>query len=163
MASNLAVLLNLRRDAEMEATRTLGQTIAARQRAEDEQQRLESAAEQARRALDLESKQRRAAPAPAVVADGLVRERYRQRLAAALARAAGRVAQHREGPLAQAQAAEAAAAARVCQVAQERQAIEKLKARQEADQEKQAERRAEDAVSDWVHSSEGRRGPRRER
>ena len=53
-----------------------------------------------------------------------------------LARAAGKAAQHRQGPLALAQAAEDAATARVRQAKQERQALEKLKARQEADQHK---------------------------
>jgi flagellar biosynthesis chaperone FliJ len=160
MASNLAVLLSLRRSAEEEAQKALGEAAAARLRVEEEQQRLDSAAEQARHGLEQETKQRAAATAPAVVADGVVRERYRQHLTAALARAAKKAAQHRQGPLDQAQAAEHAAAARVRQARQERQAIEKLRSRQEADQHRQTERRAEDAVGDWVHASHGRRKPR---
>ncbi len=160
MASNLAVLLNLRRSAEKEAEQALGEAMAARVRAEEEQQRLDSAAELARHALEQETKRQAAATAPAVVADAILRERYRQRLGAALARAVGKAARHRQGPLALAQAAEAAATARVRQAKQERQAIEKLEARREADQLKQTERRAEDAVEDWVQAPQNRRKPR---
>jgi hypothetical protein len=160
MASNLAVLLNLRRAAEKEAQKAQAEAVAARLRAEEEQQRLDSAAEQARHALEHETKQRAAATAPEVVADALLRERYRQRLGAALERAAGKAAQHRQGPLDQAKAAENTATARVRQARQERQAIEKLMARQEADQRKHAQRRAEDAAGDWVQSSQNRRKPR---
>jgi hypothetical protein len=159
MASNLAVLLSLRRSAEEEALKALGEAAAARLRAEEEQQRLDSAAQHARQALQQETRRRAAAPAPTVAADGLQRERYRQRLTAALARAAKSAAHHRQGPLDQAQTAEGAAAARVRQTRQERLAIEKLSARQEADQHKQTERRAEEAVGDWVHSSHPRRKP----
>ena len=43
MASNLALLLNLRRSAEEEAHKALGEAAAARLRVEEEQQRLDSA------------------------------------------------------------------------------------------------------------------------
>jgi hypothetical protein len=159
MASNLAVLLSLRRSAEEEALKALGEAAATRLRAEEEQQRLDSAAQQTRHALQQETRRRAAAPAPTVAADGLQRERYRQRLTAALARASKKADHHRQGPLDQARIAEDAAAARVRQTRQERLAIEKLSARQEADQHKQTERRAEEAVGDWVHSSHPRRKP----
>ena len=64
MASNLAVLLSLRRSAEEEAQKALGEAVAARLRAEEEQQRLDSAAEQARHALEQETRRRAAASAP---------------------------------------------------------------------------------------------------
>ena len=160
MASTLAVLLSLRRSAEEEAQKALGEAAASRLRAEEEQQRLDSAAEQARQGSEQETKRRTTAPAPAIVADGLSRERYRQRLAASLAEAAKRAAQHRQGPLPQAVAAEHAAAARLRKAKQERQAIEKLQARREDDQQKQTERRAEDAAGDWVQASPNRRKPR---
>jgi flagellar biosynthesis chaperone FliJ len=160
MASNLAVLLNLRRAAEEEAQKAQAEAVATRLRAEEEQQRLDSAAEQARHALEQDTKQRTTATAAEVVADGLLRERYRQRLTATLARAMEKAVQHQQGPLELAQAAQHAAAARVRQARQERQAIEKLMARQEADQHKQAQRRAEDAAGDWVQSSQNRRKPR---
>jgi hypothetical protein len=160
MASNLAVLLSLRRGAEEEARKALGEAAATRLRAEAEQQRLDSAAEQARRALREQTKRRAAALAPKFVADGLHHERYRQRLSAVLARAVKSAALHRKGPLDQAQTAESAAAAHFRQARQECLALEKLKARQEADQHKQAERRAEDAAGDWVHASHGPRKPR---
>ena len=111
MASTLAVLLSLRRSAEEEAQKALGEAVASRLRAEEEQQRLDSAAEQARHGLEQETKRRATAPTPAVVADGLHRELYRQRLAAGLAEAAKTAAQHRQGPFHQALAAEHAAAA----------------------------------------------------
>jgi len=160
MASTLAVLLSLHRSAEKEAQKALGEAVASRLRAEEEQERLDSAAEQARHGLEQETKRRATAPTPAVVADGLHRELYRQRLAAGLAEAAKTAAQHRQGPLHQALAAEHAAAARLRKAKQEREAIEKLQARREADQQKQTERRAEDAAGDWVHASPGRGKPR---
>jgi hypothetical protein len=150
MASTLASLLSLRRSAEEEAQKALGEATASRLRAEEEQRLLDSAAEQARHGLGQETKRRATAPTPAVVADGLSRERYRQRLAAGLADAANRSAQHQQGPLHQALAAEHVAAARLRKAQQEREAIEKLQARREAVQQKQTERRAEDAASDWA-------------
>ena len=159
MASNLAALLSLRRSAEEEAVKALGQTVATRLRAEEEQQRLDSAAEQARQALQQETKRRATATAPTVAAYGLQRERYRQRLTEAMARATKKAALHRQGPLDQARIAEHAAAARVRQTRQERMTIEKLKARQAAEQLKQTKRRAEDAVGDLVHNSHARRKP----
>jgi len=160
MAPNLAVLLDLRRGAEEEAQKALGEAAAARLRAEEEQRRLDSAAAQARLAFERERKRCLAAPAPAMVADGLRRERYRQRLAVALARAEKRAAHHRLGPLDQARTGENAAAERFRQAREERLALEKLKARREAEKHKQTERRAEDAAGDWIHASPARRKPR---
>ena len=159
MASNLSVLLSLRRSAEEEALKALGDAVATRLRAEEEQRQLDSVAEQARQALQRETRRCAAASAPKVAAEGLQRERYRQRLTAALARAEESAGHHRQGLLDQTQIAEHAAAARVRQTRHERLAIEKLKARQEAEQHRQTERRAEDAVGDWVHSSHPRRKP----
>ncbi|MGB8298113.1 MAG: hypothetical protein WCG85_22055 [Polyangia bacterium] len=159
MASNLAALLSLRRSAEEEAVRALGEAAATHLRAEEEQQKLDGAAEQARQALQQETKRRAAAPAPAVAAHGLQRERYRQRLTAVLERATKEATLHRRGPLDRARIAVSAAAARVRQATQERLTIEKLRARQQAEHDRQTERRAEDAVGDLVHSSHARRKP----
>jgi hypothetical protein len=159
MASNLAILLSLRRSAEQEAQKALGEAAAARLRVEEEQQRLDSAAEQARHALEQETERCVAAPAPAFVGDGLHRERYRQRLTGVLALTAKRAARHRQGPLDQARAAENAAAAHFRQAREERLALEKLRARRQADQHQQSERRAEDAASDRAHASQVRRKP----
>ena len=137
--------------------KALGAATVSRLRAEKEQQQLDSAAGRARQALQQETKCR--ATAPAVAADGLQRERYRQRLTAALARTAKKASLHRRGPLDQARIAESAAAARVRQATEERLAIEKLKARQDAENDRQSERRVEDAVGDLVHSSHARRKP----
>ena len=159
MTSNLAALLSLRRSAEEEAVKALGAATVTRLGAEEEQRQLDLSAEQARQALQQETTRRAAASAPSVAADGLQRERYRQRLTAALARGAKKADLHRQGLLEQARIAEHAAAARVRHTRQERLAIEKLKARQAADQHRQTERRAEDAVGDLVHSSHARRKP----
>jgi flagellar biosynthesis chaperone FliJ len=159
MASNLAALLSLRRSAEEEAVTALGEAAATRLGTEEEQRQLDLATERARQVLQQETRRRAATSAPRVAADGLQRERYRQRLTAALARAAKKADFHRQGPLNQARIAEHTAAARVRQTRQERLAIEKLKARQDADQHRQTERRAEDAVGDLVHSAHARRKP----
>ena len=160
MASNVAVLLGLRRGAEEEAQKALGRASEARLRAEKEQQRLDATAEQARHALEQETKRRATAPTPAVVSEWVSHDRYRQRLAAVLVGAAKKATQYRQGPLHQAQAAEDAAAALLRKAKQERQALERLEARRAAAQHKQTERRAEDAAGDWVHASQARRKPR---
>jgi len=159
-STKLSVLLSLRRSAEEEAKRALGEAIAARLQIEEEQARLDQAAKQACVALAQETRRRATGPAPTAVAAGLSRELYRQRLAASHARAAERAAQHRHGPLDRAQACENAATACFRRAKQERQAVEKLMAHQAADQRKQAKRRTEDAVDDWVHAFQSRRTPR---
>jgi hypothetical protein len=152
MAAKLDVLLALRRAAEDAAKLALGEAARARLRAEEEQARLERGAEQARLALAQESK-RRSAAAPPSAAEGVSRERYRRRLAEGLTQATEKSERHRKGPLAQAQAAENAAAAVFRQANQERQGLDKLIARQEASQQKQTKRRVESAHDDWVHAS----------
>jgi len=159
MASNLSVLLSLRRSAEEEALKALGEAAAARLRAEEEQRRLDSVAEQARQALRQETRRRAAASTPRVGRRWPAARTLSATTDAALARAEESAGHHRQGLLDQARIAEHAAAARVRQTRQERLAIEKLRARQAADQHKQTERRAEEAVGDWVHSSHPRRKP----
>lgn len=153
---NLAVLLSLRRAAEEEAKHALVEARAARLRAEEAQARLDHAAEEARLALVHDTKRRAAAPAPVAPAEGLSRERYRQRLAAGHARARERAAHHRQASLTEALAAENAALVCLRHAKQERQTIEKLEARQEAERRKQTERRAENATDDWVHATKRR-------
>jgi flagellar biosynthesis chaperone FliJ len=156
MAFALASLLNLRRDAEDEAKRAFGQASLARAAAEAEQERLERAIVEARdRAA---GERRRLAGLPLEQASqGLDREHYRQRLQAEIARAVQRAAQHRDGPLAEAQASEAAARDAYTLARQEREALDKVKARQEAEQRRVADRRAEDAAGDLAQAAQALR------
>jgi hypothetical protein len=159
MASNLTVLLTLRRAAEDEAKQALAKAAAARQQAEDKQARLDQAAEQAHLTLKKEAQRQAGAALPTGAADALSRERYRQRLAADHTRSAVNAARHKKGPLAGAHADETAAAAAYRQARHEVQALEKLRARQEAQDKRQTERRTEDASDDWVHASRTHRKP----
>lgn len=156
MAFALASLLDLRRDAEDEAKRAFGQASQARAAAEAEQERLQGAIVEARdRAI---AERRRLAALPLEqAAQGLDREHYRQRLHAEVAQASERATQHCDGPLAEARAAENAARDAYTVARQEREALDKVKARQEAEQRRVTDRRAEDAAGDLAQAAQARR------
>jgi hypothetical protein len=157
MASDLTVLLTLRRAAEDEAKQALSKAASARKEAEEAQARLDLAAEETHLTLKRETQRRASAALPTGASAALSRESYRKRLAEDHTRSATNAARHKKGPLAEAHAAETAAAAAYRQARQELQALEKLRARQEAQEKWKTERRAEDADDDWVHASQGHR------
>ncbi len=154
-STNLTVLLDLRRAAEEEARRVLAEAVAALGQAEAEQARLEATVTQAEQVLKAKS------PGPPVgAAEGLARERFRQRGLARREQARAQAKQHRDGALRRARLAEAAATESLRQMSQERQAAERLCERQQAEQRKQAERRDEQRDDDWAQASRHHPKPR---
>jgi flagellar biosynthesis chaperone FliJ len=159
MAFPLASLLDVRRNAEEAAKRAFGQASMARAATEAEQARLERAITEARDHATAERRRLAALPLQRV-GQGLDREHYRRRLSAGIALAEERAAQHRAGPLAEARATENATRDAYTLARQEREALEKVKARQEAEQRRVADRRAEDAAGDLAQAAQAlRRSP----
>jgi flagellar biosynthesis chaperone FliJ len=146
-------LLNLRRDAEDTARQTLARAVAAHVREEDEQARLLRACEAARAIFKSEEARLSAAPAPTNGAEANSRERYRQRLRAEVTRLAGIAENHRNTVLAATSAGETEARQALEQAHREREAVEKLKQRADAEEKKLAERRAENAASDLAQAA----------
>jgi flagellar biosynthesis chaperone FliJ len=150
-------LLNLRRDVEDTARQALDRAAAARVREEAEQARLLEAWEAARARLKKETARLSAEPAPTNGAEANSRERYRQRLRAEVTRLAGIAEKHRNTVLAAAIAGETEARRAFEQAHRERETVEKLKQRADAEDKKIAERRAEDAASDLAQAAFVRR------
>jgi flagellar biosynthesis chaperone FliJ len=150
-------LLNLRRDAEDTARQTLDRAVAARVREEAEQARLLEAWEAARAIFKSEAARLSAEPAPSNGAEANSREGYRLRLRAEVTRLAGIAENHRNTVLAAASAGETGARQAFEQAHREREAVEKLKQRSDAEDKKLAERRAEDAASDMAQAAFVRR------
>jgi colicin import membrane protein len=146
-STNSTLLLDLRRAAEEEAKRLLAQAVSALGRAENEQVRLETLVTRAEQALAAEKSVH-----PAGAAEGLARERFRQRLRAQRDRALAQAQEHREGALARARLAETAAAESLRQASLEHQAAERLCERQQAEQRKQTEHRNEQRDEDLVQA-----------
>jgi flagellar export protein FliJ len=154
MAFRLARLLELRRRAEDEAEQALGAAIVARAAAEARQVELLG---QADAAHEHARTQRRAVVEVAQVEDGVARQRYLARLGAEADRLREQAAAHRDGPLAAAQAEEAAARGRHRDARREREALEKLAAKEEAEERRAAGRREEDAAGDLALAAHARR------
>jgi colicin import membrane protein len=144
MSIGLQSLLETRRFAEDEAVRALADSIARRICAEAEQARLdECAAAAAARA--------RAAAydgGPTMAAGAWAAERYRGRLAEEARRAHEAALTHRRGEWRAAREAEEQARVRQATARQDREALEQLDERQQAERRRVAERRAEDAASE---------------
>jgi flagellar biosynthesis chaperone FliJ len=151
-STNFTVLLDLRRAAEEEAKRVLAEAVAALGHAEAEQARLQALVTQAEQALTA-----RTPGPPGGAAEGLARERFRQRGLARREQARAEAKQHRDGALRRARLAETAAAESLRQMSLERQAAERLCERQQAEQRKQAERRDEQRDDDWAASRHHRK------
>lgn len=153
-SSNLTLLLSLRRTAEESAKSVLAEAVTALARVEQEQARLQALAAQAERELGAEKR-----GCPASAAEGLVRERFRERLLVRREQALSQAKQHREGELARARRAEHAALEAFRQASLERQAAERLWERRQAEQRKQTERRDEQQEEDWVQASRRKKTP----
>jgi hypothetical protein len=145
MSFPLRTLQEIRRRSEEEAERALGDAMALVAAVEAEERRLaeDAAAAQARaaegRAYD---------GAGRTVAAALVEERFHGRLRDEAARAQAALLTHRKGPLGAARAGAQAARERHAAARRDRQAADKACEREQAEERRVAERRAEDATSD---------------
>jgi flagellar export protein FliJ len=155
MGFRLQSLLDLRRQGEEQAQAALAAAEAARSEAEAEQARLDRAVDEARARLA-----GRRAEAPDRAADAQGAERFRKRLADAVATAQAVATGHRDGPLAAARVGAARALAGYTEARREREALDKLREREEEQARRVAERRSEDAASDLaVAQHHARRRP----
>jgi hypothetical protein len=149
MSFRLHSLLTLRRQEEEQAEQAAAVATAARVEAETEQKRLDDLAVAARQRLAQAREKAWRDQAGVRGADAALRaERLRQRLADEIRQAAAAAEGHRTGALAAALAAEQEARRRRLEARQAREALEKVKARADAEDQKLADRRAEDAASD---------------
>jgi hypothetical protein len=140
-------VLDLRHRREQEAERAFALAVKEHAHAEQEQSRLDAliAAAKGRAAQDRASRSR---SAPGNAGDAQARERLRQRLNAEIERAVQNARSHETTKLADALASKNQALTHHREARRDREAMEKLKARQEQDERRLAQRREEDAASD---------------
>jgi flagellar biosynthesis chaperone FliJ len=146
MAFRLQTLLELKKRAEEEAEEAVATAIAKRAKVEKRQEELEQAVVRAREELHV------AINAPLEdLSDGgaaLARDRFLKRLRANIELRKEEARVHRAGPLAAAIKAEADARAAHIKARQDREALDKFKAKELAKERLVAERRNEDALGD---------------
>lgn len=156
MSLTLDTLLDVRRRGEDEAERLLTAACGARRTAEEVQRRLDAAA-------TLAADRHGAALADAIArpattgADGLATDRFVQKLRDRMRQLRTAAGQHRAGPLAAARAAEERARHRHLEARRAREAVEKLKEREDLEAARVELRRAEDAASDLAAAAHRRR------
>ena len=156
MAFRLQTLLDLRVQGEKSAEEAVAQAVGLRSQAEDRQGGLDESA-QAAAAQVITERTRLSGAAPSQLEDGIARGHYMERLRA-VARAQKEDARvHRDGPLREAVLAESTARQIHKKARQDREALDKHKASEEAAARKIVERRAEDAASDLALSLRSRR------
>jgi hypothetical protein len=134
----------MRRHAESAAEQALARAVSGREGAEREQRRLEECAAAARvrvGAIPYDGPGSTAAAALEI-------ERFRARLAGEVRRADAKVLTHRKGRLRAARVQEETAGQRHAAARRDREALEQVQERQEAERRRVASRRAEDAASD---------------
>jgi flagellar biosynthesis chaperone FliJ len=146
MAFRLQTLLDLKIKAEEDAEQAMAVAATARAKAEKRQAELEAIVGRAKEKL------RELLSAPIDDLSGgdelLGRERFRKRLQADIELRKQEALAHRNGSLAAAIAAEAAARAEHLRIRQEREALDKFKEKELAKEKVIAERRAEDNMGD---------------
>jgi len=140
----LRTLLEIRRRSEEEAERALGPAAAAVTAAEVEQRRLLECVAAAR----ARAEGARAYDGAQTAAAALATETFQARLRDEARQAEAAALTHRKGLLAAARAQEQAARERHASARRDRQAADQAWEREEAEQRRLAERRAEDARSD---------------
>jgi flagellar biosynthesis chaperone FliJ len=157
MTFPLQTLLDLRRNAEKGARQALDVAVAARRREEEQQGRLLARWQEARTTVTKEDGRLATSPSPAVAAQASTRAHYLRRLRDEAARLKSVAEEHRTTALAAALAAESAAQAAYEEARKACEAVEKLKARADAEDERQAERRADESAADLAQAAHFRR------
>jgi flagellar biosynthesis chaperone FliJ len=148
MAFRLQTLLDLKVRAEEAAEKAVAAAIADRGKAERQQTTLDDAVVAARERLRLALEQAANENLEIDPLAGAGHDRFRKRLRGEIEQRREDAKNHRTGPLAAAIAAEAAARARHITTRQEREALDKFKEKELAQERLVADRRAEDALGD---------------
>lgn len=149
----LQTLLTVRQAAEDAAAQALAGALRRRAAAQETQERLEAELGAARE--DLRAR-RLGAPSLGIetAAQATDRERFWRRLAEGIAAHADRARDHRDGPLAEAEASASAARETHRAARAARELVQKLLERADADRRQIAERRAEVALDDQAAARE---------
>jgi flagellar biosynthesis chaperone FliJ len=157
MTFQLQTLLDLGRNAEKDARQALDSAMTVLRKEEEEQARLLVRWQEASSTTAKETARLAAGATPASVAQATARENYLARLRDEAARLAVLAAQHLATTLAAAAAAESAAQATYEEARKARAVVEKLKERAEAEDDRQAERRADESASDLAQAAFAKR------
>lgn len=157
MTFQLQTLLDLRRNAEKDARQALEAAMAARRAEEEEQARLLGRWREAWSKVESELARLASGPNPATAAQGSARENYFSRLRDEVARLAKDAEDHRSTALASALAAESEAQTTYQEARGACEAVEKLKERADAEDERKAERRADESAADLAQAAFVRR------
>ena len=158
MAFRLQTLLELKKRAEDEAEEAMAKAIAERGKVEKKQVAFDAAVVQARDKLHAAIQQGSDGTDDPGEIQG--RERFRKRLRAEIELRKEEAANHRNGPLATAIQGEKDARAKHLGFRQEREALEKLKEKEAAQQRLVTERRNEDTLGDLAIAALARNKPR---
>jgi hypothetical protein len=159
MVFPLQSLLDVRRNAEQNAQRTLALAATERAREEEEQQRLRARWQDADAKLEMERK-RLAETDPANAAQAIARQRYLGRLRDEAAHLLQLADEHRGSALTTAATAEDAAQAELREAHAACAAVEKLEQRARSEEKRALDRRAEDAASDLTQAKNPRTSSR---
>jgi flagellar biosynthesis chaperone FliJ len=157
MTFHLQTLLDLRRNAEKGARQALDLAITALRKEEEEQARLLARRQEANSNTAKESERLASGANPTSAAQATLRENYLGRLRDEVAHLARLAEEHRATALAAALAAEREAQATYEEARNASQAVEKLKERADAENERKAERRADESAADLAQAAFAKR------
>jgi flagellar export protein FliJ len=157
MVFELQSLLDLRRDAESAAKRTLDEVSVDLRRQEEELARLSGRTRAAEERLESETRRMDRGAAPTTAEQGRARERYLGRLRDRVGELRYAESEHAKRILAAAQASHRAALSRFEVAVRDRKAVSKLADQARASASKTAARRAEDAATDLANVRLSRR------
>lgn len=157
MVFDLQSLLDLRRDAESDAKRTLDEVSADLRKQEEELARLARRTRAAEERLESETRRMDRGAAPATAEQGRLRERYLGRLRGQVGELRGAESEHAKTILAAAQASHRTALSRFEAAVRDREVLSRLADEARAAASKTAARRAEDAATDLANVNVRRR------
>ena len=157
MTFQLQTLLDLRRNAEKGAQQALDLAMAVAHTEEEEQARRIGRWQEACTTMTRENERLAASPSPTTAAQAAARAQYLLRLRDETARLASLAKEHRATALEAAKAAEGAAQAAYEEARKAREAVEKLRERAQAEEQRKAERRADESASDLAQATHFKR------
>jgi flagellar biosynthesis chaperone FliJ len=157
MSFPLQTLLDLRRNAEEGARQALDLAVASRLQEEEEQARLLARWQEARTTVTKEDARLAISPSPATAAQATGRAHYLRRLRDEAARLKIIAEEHRITALAAALTAESLAHGAYEEARKACEAVEKLKARADAEDARKAERRADESAADLAQAAHFKR------
>jgi flagellar biosynthesis chaperone FliJ len=157
MPFQLQTLLDLRRHAEKDARQAFDVAMAARRQAEDQQEHLLAHWQEACATVAKEEARLATSPNPLTAEQAATRANYLRRLRDEAAQRKTIAEEHRTAVLVQAVATESVAQAAYEEARKACEAVQKLKERADAEDERKAERRADESAADLAQAAHFRR------